>query len=107
MRLDVRRSPAALARPSPALAGLLVVRPVVEAGLDSARGAEVDEVRCLTECRKLLRRLAETLGGRDARRAAGLSSLPLPLPLPLTSGAMDTWRPDAVVRPDAGVFAFG
>lgn len=99
MRLDVRLSPATLARPSPAVPSLLVVRPVAEAGLDSSFEVEC----CFAECRKLLRRLAAALGGRDARRAAGLSSLPWPL---LSSVALDMWRPDAVVRPEAGVLAF-
>lgn len=67
MRLDVRLSPATLARPSPALPSLLIVRLVAEAGLDSSLGIDdEDGVRCLAECRKLLRRLAAALGGRDA-----------------------------------------
>lgn len=73
IRLSARVSPALLARPSPTLPSLLVVRPGTEAGLVSV-GFEADPGRCFAPKRTLLRRLVEELEGRDARRAAGLSS---------------------------------
>lgn len=75
IRLSARVSPALLARPSPTLPSLLVVRPETEAGLVSV-GFGADPGRCLEPKKTLVRRLAEELGGRDARRAAGLSSPP-------------------------------
>lgn len=55
---------------------------------------EADVVRDLGVGSRLLRRLAVTLGGRDARRAAGLSSLAGLLP---SSATVETRRLDAGV----------
>jgi hypothetical protein len=92
-RLGVRPSPTLLVLPSASLPSLLLVRPGVEAGVGSA-SLEADGVRCFGKGRRLLRRLFATLGGRDARRAAGLSSLAVLSPSPATV---------ATRRPDAGV----
>jgi hypothetical protein len=75
IRLLARASPALLARPSFTLPSLLIVRPEVEAGLVSV-GFEADADRCFEAKKMLLRWLVEELEGRDARRAAGLSSPP-------------------------------
>ena len=69
--------------------------------------SEVEEVRCLGVGNRLLRRLAAALGGRDARRAAGLSSLAGLLPLSTT---VETRRLDAgvlVLEEDRGVDRIG
>ena len=55
---------------------------------------EAEVVRCLGVGNKLLRRLAVRLGGRDARRAAGLSSFAGLLPSSIT---VETRRLDAGV----------
>jgi hypothetical protein len=85
------------------------VRPAeVEEDAESA-SFDVEVVRCLGVGRRLLRRLAVTLGGRDARRAAGLSSVEV---LPESSATAVTRRLDAGVLDltcgeDAGVNRMG
>jgi hypothetical protein len=88
-------------RLSAKLSSLLLERP---GGVDLVT-SEADVVRCLGVGNRLLRRLAVTLGGRDARRAAGLSSLAGLLPLPTT---VETRRLDAgVLDEDMGVVRIG
>jgi len=84
-----------LARPS---SSLLLLRP----GVEGAK-LDVEVVRCFGVGSILVRRLLATLGGRAARRAAGLSSV---APLSASSSAIGACRLDAGVE-ERGVDRIG